>query len=186
MPKDLSTQSDEPKKGADGPGVGLDIETWDALKGASWPIFLGIAERTRAAGLTAAQSSLLFVLYGARETMTPLAVAHVLKVTAGTVTGTLNPLEDAGLIERLHGRSTDRRVVHLRLTAKGRKVMDRWLQSCRVLIQERMSTLTVSDKRQLIRLLGKIAPSEPGVPEGLASAARLEPFGAAPRQRKKG
>jgi DNA-binding MarR family transcriptional regulator len=31
-----------------------------------------------------------------------------------------------GLIERLRGRAADRRVVHLRTTAKGRKVMKQW------------------------------------------------------------
>lgn len=184
MPKDLSTQSGGPGSAAANQEVGLDIQTWDALKGASWPIFLSIGERTRSAGLTAAQSSLLFVLYGAKETMTPLAVAHELKVTPGTVTGTLNPLEEMGLIERLYGKSADRRVVHLRMTTKGRKVMDRWLQSCRTLIKEHMSGLTDSEKRHLIKLLGKIAPSQAGVPEGLASAARSEPLGSMMRKHK--
>lgn len=158
-------------------GGSLAIQTWDALKGASWPIFVAIAETTRGAGLTSAQSSLLFVLFNAKETMTPLAVAHELKVTPATVTGTLNPLEELGLIERLRGKAADRRVVHLRMTAKGHNVMKRWLESCRDLIEERMSTLTDAEKHRLIKLLAKIAPAQAGVPEGLASSLELEPFG---------
>lgn len=94
--------------------------------------------------------------------MTPLAIAHELKVTPGTVTGTLNPLEEMGLIERLRGTVADRRVVHLRLTAKGRTVMRRWLASSRELIEERVSSLTDAEKRRLIKLLAKIAPRPTG------------------------
>jgi DNA-binding MarR family transcriptional regulator len=158
-------------------GGTLAIQTWDALKGASWPVFVGIAERRRRAGLTSAQGSLLFVLFNAGQTMTPLAIADELKVTPGTVTGTLNPLEEMGLIERLRGKVADRRVVHLRLTAKGRSVMRRWRETCRDLIEERVSPLTDAEKRRLIRLLAKIAPVQPGVPAGLASSMKVEPFG---------
>jgi DNA-binding MarR family transcriptional regulator len=155
--------------------AGLAIQRGTPSKGASWPVFVAIGTETREAGLASAQSSLLFVLFNAKETMTPLAVAHELKVTPGTVAGTLNPLEEMGLIERLRGRAADRRVVHLRMTAKGRKVMKQWMESCRDLIEERMSALTDAEKRRLIKLVAKIAPA--GVPEGLASALKLEPFG---------
>lgn len=52
---------------------------------------------------------------------TPSQVAKDLMVTLGTVTASLNNLERKGYIERTRSAS-DRRVVHLHLTKKGRLV----------------------------------------------------------------
>ncbi len=158
-------------------GGDLTVRTWDALKGAFWPIFLAIGEKTREAGTTPAQISLLFVLFSSAGTMTPAAVARVLGVTPGTVTGTLNPLEDMDLIERVRGETADRRVVQLRLTPKGRGLLKGWLESSRVIIEERMGPLSVEERRTLTALLARIGPPIPGVPETLASTLRLKPPG---------
>lgn len=88
------------------------------------------------------------------------------------VTGTLNPLEEAGLIQRLRGEPPDRRVVRLRLTSRGRSVLQGWLESCRALIENRVSELGDSEKRKLMSLLSKIGPAHSGVPEGMASSLR--------------
>lgn len=144
----------------------LAVETWDALKGAAWPIFLAIGERTRAAGMTPAQISLLFVLFQSEERLTPLAVARILGVTPATVTGTLNPLEDMGLLVRERQRD-DRRVVHLKLTPRGRTRLKAWMSSCRAILREKMAPLSPAEQRTLIRILGRIGPSDPGVPESL-------------------
>lgn len=51
----------------------------------------------------------------------PSDVARTLMVTLGTVTASLNRLEDKGYIER-HRSTKDRRVVHLYLTKKGKLI----------------------------------------------------------------
>lgn len=56
---------------------------------------------------------------GANPGATPSHVARELMVTLGTVTTSLNNLERKGYIERQRSQ-TDRRVVHLNLTSKGR------------------------------------------------------------------
>ncbi|MFI5421275.1 MAG: MarR family winged helix-turn-helix transcriptional regulator, partial [Nitrososphaerales archaeon] len=120
----------------------LAVETWNALKGASWPIFTAIGEMTVQAGSTTAQMSLLNVLYDSSEDMTPLEVANSLRVTPGTVTGTLNRLEDTGMIERGRGESEDRRIIKLRITSKGRDLVKHWRESCRSYFEEILSPLS--------------------------------------------
>lgn len=51
----------------------------------------------------------------------PTDVAKTLMVTLGTVTASLNRLEEKGYIERQRSNK-DRRVVHLHLTSKGRLI----------------------------------------------------------------
>jgi DNA-binding MarR family transcriptional regulator len=153
----------------------LAVATWDALKGASWPIFTDIARRTLETGTTPAQISLLNVLYDAPEAMTPLAVARSLQVTPGTVTSTLNRLEDEGFIERLRGKSEDRRVVQLRLLSRGRDLVRRWRESCRSHLEEVMGRLSESEQRTLISILSRLGSPEAGVPGGLASLIQFNP-----------
>jgi DNA-binding MarR family transcriptional regulator len=155
----------------------LPIQTWDALKGAFWPIFLDISEKTRETRTTPAQISLLFVLFTSPQSVTPLEVSRALRIAPGTVTGTLNPLEEKGLIERGRGETADRRVVHLRLTSKGRELLKGWLESSRTIIDKRMTRLSDQEQRRLIALLGRIGPPIPGVPENLGSLLRLNPPG---------
>jgi hypothetical protein len=40
-----------------------------------------------------------------------------------------------------------------------------------------MSGLSEAEQRTLIRLLAKVGPAQAGVPEGLASSMRIDPFG---------
>lgn len=153
----------------------LAVETWDALKGAAWPIFTAIGERTQQAGTTTAQISLLNVLFDSSSDMTPVAVARSLQVTPGTVTGTLNRLEETGLIERARGESADRRVVNLRITPKGRDLVKRWRESCRAHLDEIMASISEQDLRTLIALLSGLGPPIVGVPGGLASVVKFKP-----------
>lgn len=148
------------------------VATWDALKGASWPIFTAIGERTAKAGLTPAQISLLNVLHDAEADMTPLSVAKTLGVRPATVTGTLDPLEEKGLIERVRGAREDRRVVLLRMTPAGRKLLRAWREACCEDIVRAMRPLADDELDALRALLARLAPPVPGVPEGLADRMR--------------
>jgi DNA-binding MarR family transcriptional regulator len=161
----------------------LAVETWNALKGASWPMFTAIGERTHKAGTTTAQISLLNVLYDSSEDMTPLAVARLLHVTPGTVTGTLNRLEETGLIERGRGESKDRRVIYLRITPKGRDLVKRWRESCRAYFEEITTPLSDQELRTLIVFLSRLNPPISGVPGGLASLIKIDPGKTRPKAR---
>ncbi len=152
----------------------LALEAWNALLGAAWPIFSDIGERTLAVGATSAQIGLLNVLDDSPKEMTPLAVARALGVTPGTVTSTLNRLEVAGFLQRLRGESQDRRIVHLRITPKGRDLVKRWRESCRAHLEEVMAPLSDSELRALITLLARLGPPIGGVPEGLVSRVKLK------------
>ncbi len=57
-----------------------------------------------------------------RYSNTPAAVADFLGLTKGTVSQTLGLLENVGMIEKLPDHK-DRRVVHLKLTSRGDKVI---------------------------------------------------------------
>ena len=74
---------------------------------------------------TPAQMGVLHTLWSAEEWMTPHVLSECLHVTGATVTGNLNALEAAGLIERVR-ESSDRRVVNVRVTAKGREKVKKW------------------------------------------------------------
>lgn len=58
-------------------------------------------------------------IIGKHPEVTPSDIAKELLLTLGTVTTSLNKLERKGYIER-HRSATDRRVVHITLTSKGR------------------------------------------------------------------
>ncbi|EHJ57046.1 hypothetical protein HMPREF9318_02005 [Streptococcus urinalis FB127-CNA-2] len=62
-------------------------------------------------------------IIGKHKNVTPSDIARELMITLGTVTTSLNKLEKKGYIERTRSK-TDRRVVYLSLTKKGR-LLDR-------------------------------------------------------------
>ena len=146
----------------------LDVEAWNALIGATWPVFTAFTASAQKAKTTTAQLSLLNVLYDSAGGITPLEVARCLSVTPGTVTGTLNRLEETGLIERARGERKDRRVIILRITPKGRDLVKHWRESCRVFYESAMTPLSDAELRTLITLLSRIGPPINGVPPGLA------------------
>lgn len=57
-------------------------------------------------------------IIGTHKEMTPSEIAQSLLLTLGTVTTSLNKLEDKGYVQRVRS-NTDRRVVHVSLTEKG-------------------------------------------------------------------
>ena len=63
-----------------------------------------------------------------RYSDTPQAVAEFLGLTKGTVSQTLNVLEQKGLV-RKQGDTKDKRIVHLKPTAKGLRLVNRALPS---------------------------------------------------------
>ena len=73
-------------------------------------------------GLTLPQFDVLAQLHRVREGMTSRELTRALLVTAGNVTGLVSRLSAMGLVER-RPVPGDRRTARIRLTARGREVM---------------------------------------------------------------
>ena len=97
----------------------LMLAAWDRLKGATFPMRVRMINKLGGNGPTPAQMGVLQALLSDEGGMTPSELSGCLRVTPATVTGSLNALEDEGIIERVRTPG-DRRVVHIRLTPKGR------------------------------------------------------------------
>jgi DNA-binding MarR family transcriptional regulator len=74
--------------------------------------------------LTLPQFDVLAQLHRDEEGKTPGMLTRALLVTAGNVTGIVERLSGLGLVER-HPVPGDRRAVRIRLTPRGRRLMDR-------------------------------------------------------------
>lgn len=97
----------------------------------------------------------LAVIEGADEPLTPSQISDRVVAASATTTATLDLLERRGWIVR-QPNAADRRSVLVSITDEGRAVADRLLPGVRVVEREVMSSLTVREREQLLRLLGKV------------------------------
>jgi len=109
-------------------------------------------------GMMRSEYELLVVLGiqlgGDKQVLTVTEISNLLQITPPGVTHLLNPLEQAGYIERL-ADPHDRRVVRVGLTAKGRAVSERFIAEVLEMIIGLMQHLGDEDSQTLIRLLSK-------------------------------
>jgi DNA-binding MarR family transcriptional regulator len=77
-------------------------------------------------------------------------------VTLGTMTVMINKLVKKGYTKRRRD-AKDRRVVHVSLTARGRKIEKLHEEDHRRIIDMIMAVLTESEQKEIIRLIQKIA-----------------------------
>ena len=89
------------------------------------------------------------------EEVNPSTLAEKVGVKRATMTGLLDGLERDGLIERLAHRQ-DRRKIGVRLTVKGRQVLDEMLPDYYRSIAKLMVNLTEKERLDLMSLLGKV------------------------------
>ena len=89
------------------------------------------------------------------EEINPSSLAEKVGVTRATMTGLLDGLERDGIIERL-AHPEDRRKVGVRLTDKGRHVLDDMLPGYYNHITKVMRNLTGKERQKMISLLGKV------------------------------
>lgn len=104
---------------------------------------------------------LLFLLDAAGDGLAPNVLAERAGITRATVTGLLDGLEREALIERqadLH----DRRALCIRLTRKGRQLARKVFDQHSHWIAGLFATLSPTERRQLARLLGKVATNVAG------------------------
>jgi DNA-binding MarR family transcriptional regulator len=104
-------------------------------------------------GVNPLTGSILRILAeGGADGATPGHIAKTLGLTAATVTGGVNKLEEDGYLVRDRSAS-DRRLVHLRLTPKGRKLhagfRAAWMESFKRLF-EGLSDAQVRDLRDIL------------------------------------
>jgi len=106
-------------------------------------------------GLTAPQR-LAVRFVGRNPDLTPGALAGLLHVHPGTVTGIVRRLEDIGLVVRTRS-SEDTRRVHLRLTPRGQVVNRRQKGTVEAAVRRVTATMTSRQLAGAARLLKRLA-----------------------------
>lgn len=83
-------------------------------------------------------------------------VASYLGIEAPSVSRTAQQLEQAGLVSK-HPDAEDGRASNLKLTAKGRRQLDKLLKVRRARLQQLVAGWSTEDKRRLAELLTKLS-----------------------------
>ncbi len=112
-------------------------------------------------GLSVGRLGILILLHNSGEAgRTPSELADEGGITRATVTGLLDGLEKEGLVERIK-HPGDRRMLHIRMTPKGRDLIAAVLPSHVQLIAWALGSLTEAEIQQLIALAEKIGTGSP-------------------------
>jgi len=89
------------------------------------------------------------------KAINPSTLAEKVGVKRATMTGLLDGLEGKGLIERV-AHPEDRRKLGIRLTKKGRQLLDKMLPGYYDHIRKLMAKLSEKERHELELLLGKV------------------------------
>lgn len=103
-------------------------------------------------GLTNAQYNVLRILRGEGTKMPSLAVAQRLVTRVPDITRLVDRLEAAGLVER-ERCTKDRRVVYVRITARGLAILEKLDQPVRDLHKSQLGHIPPKDLAALSRLM---------------------------------
>lgn len=114
----------------------------------------GIDERMQPLELTAMQWEPLLII--ARGVDTVAALARTSQVDCGSMTRMLDRLETKGLLRRRRSE-TDRRVVHLELTPKGREVTQKIMPLVKEELAVHLRDFTAEERSTLTNLLSRMA-----------------------------
>jgi DNA-binding MarR family transcriptional regulator len=105
-----------------------------------------------------AAATALAVLDGADEALTPSQISERLLVASATMTATLDLLERRDWVRR-SPNPDDGRSTTVQITAEGCATTDRLLPSIRGIERRALSSLTKTERRQLMKLLAKVLES---------------------------
>ena len=109
-------------------------------------------------GLTRSEYELLVMLVinldGDKKALTVTEISSLLQITPAGVTHLLNPLEQAGYIERLQDPN-DRRIVRIGLTHKGTQVAESLIAEVQENLIGLINYLGEEDSKTLIRLMSQ-------------------------------
>ncbi|MGL4441121.1 MAG: MarR family winged helix-turn-helix transcriptional regulator [Bosea sp. (in: a-proteobacteria)] len=114
-------------------------------------ITLAMSARLKAIGLSVPQFDLLSTL-GEREGITQSELADRLYVTKGNVSGLVDRLVEAGMVER-RAIANDRRSYALHLTGHGRELAERGLATQRDYVQNTLGQMPGDDLADFERLV---------------------------------
>jgi MarR family 2-MHQ and catechol resistance regulon transcriptional repressor len=112
----------------------------------------------RSLGLTGLQYNVLRVLEEAGEPLPQQEIGRRVFASRANVTSLLDQLEAKGLVAR--GACADRRVKLVGLTPKALELMERTYAALDAINARLMGVLTDEEKRELLRLAGKLAGTE--------------------------
>ena len=112
-------------------------------------------ELARRADLTGPQLTVLKLLEQIGD-MSLSDLSGRIRAQNSTVTGIIDRMERDGLVLRERSKE-DRRVVFIRLTSKGRKVATDTEVEPMEIFREALATLSASEMKDLMRILGKVA-----------------------------
>ncbi len=90
-----------------------------------------------------------------KEGLTVNELATALNRGKSATSGLLQRLENGGLVKRVHSK-TDRRVVHVALTAKGRRLVEQLVANRKQGIRKTYSSLTAPERARHMAMLKKI------------------------------
>ena len=107
------------------------------------------------AGVSQAAATMLAVIDGAGEPLTPSQISERMLVASASTTATLDVLERRDWIRRMPNPD-DRRSTLVEITDAGRDVADRLLAGIRTLERDALDLLTSRERAQLLALLGKV------------------------------
>jgi MarR family transcriptional regulator, organic hydroperoxide resistance regulator len=106
-------------------------------------------------GVTATQLSVLKLLHEIGD-LSLGTLSKEIRAHNSTVTGIVDRMEAAGLVERVRSEE-DRRVWIIRLSASGKKVAERAKVSPWDLLRDALAELSVTDQEKLTSLMRKVA-----------------------------
>src|SRR5579884_4103696 len=120
------------------------------------------AEALESIGLTPARFALLNVL-AAREGTIQQQLSTDMGIDPSAMVKLINELEESGLAERRR-RPNDRRAWEVKITAKGRRTLQKAKQLASDVEDEVLGGLPAADRRQLLALLRRALASAPPQP----------------------
>lgn len=112
-------------------------------------------EAARRADLTGPQLTVVKMLEQIGE-LSLSELSERIRAQNSTVTGIIDRMEREGLVTRERSKE-DRRVVYIRLTAKGKRLAEDIPVEPWEIFRSALETLTASEVRDLVKILGKLA-----------------------------
>ncbi len=137
-----------------GPKASTALDLWVKLARASAVFSHRTLEHIRAIGLTESQFSALETL-GHKGPLTAGELCRKQLVSAGNMTVVIDNLERERLVRRVRS-TTDRRVILIHLTAKGKALFENVFPKHARYVTELASVLEEDEQRHLARLLKKL------------------------------
>ena len=99
---------------------------------------------------------------GAPYSLTASELAAASDLSGGAMTNRIDRLEARGLVRRL-ADETDRRIVNVRLTGAGKKLIDDAIQHRLEAAKASLASIAASDQRRLAGLLRSVMLSTPAL-----------------------